>query len=313
MTAPVPIDVGWALWGKHPGTRIDYSVLACSAEPLTEAEFTYILTHFVVGTPSTEPNRPDSLPWVIVSRVGVADQPYLGISIQAPAGTKDAAGRPVISTSYFSIPYAAISGAPVTYSWLYHRLDQDVRLPYRDDGLIPVSVPRLDPGDLIRDAEKLGESVVRTTTACSPGRSASSGPRQWAYRATGVHRRGGGLAPLRIPYRLYGCHLVGQRDAAPDPAGLRRAARQNAGVIRWKAGPATPLTGAGEDTSPCTSGSATGCGRPTSRAPEQLTKLIARWPATPHPAAGISPNVRSRRCGISTCPSTSSRRSAPAP
>ena len=60
MEASLPVGVGWALWGKQQGTRIDYSVLACSTEPLSETEFNHVLTHFVAGTPSADPNRPDS-------------------------------------------------------------------------------------------------------------------------------------------------------------------------------------------------------------------------------------------------------------
>jgi hypothetical protein len=248
MDAQVPVDAGWALWGKQQGTRIDYSVLACSTEPLSETEFNHVLTHFVAGTPSAEPHRPDSLPWVIVSRVGVGEQVYVGISIQDLAGTRDAAGRPVISTSYFCIPYAAISGAPVTYSGLYQRLNQDVRLPYRDDSLIRLSVPQLDPAGAARDVERFGESVVAATAAML-----LSGP----VSVVGAEKVGlaerlafiDAVAAL-LPYGYRGAYTAAtwSDSGTRHPIRLAFAARprQNAGVIRWGTGPATPVADDGE-------------------------------------------------------------------
>jgi hypothetical protein len=248
MDAQVPVDAGWALWGKQQGTRIDYSVLACSTEPLSETEFNHVLTHFVAGTPSAEPHRPDSLPWVIVSRVGVGEQVYVGISIQDLAGTRDAAGRPVISTSYFCIPYAAISGAPVTYSGLYQRLNQDVRLPYRDDSLIRLSVPRLDPAGAARDVERFGESVVAATAAMLLSGSVS---------VVGAEKVGlaerlafiDAVAAL-LPYGYRGAYTAAtwSDSGTRHPIRLAFAARprQNAGVIRWGTGPATPVADDGE-------------------------------------------------------------------
>lgn len=249
MAAPVSIDAGWALWGKDQGTRIDYSVLACSAEPLSEAEFTNVLSHFVAGTPSTEPHRPDSLPWVVISRVGVANQVYLGISIQAPAGTKDAAGRPVISTSYFCIPYAGISGAPVTYSGLHEQLDQEV-LPYRDDGLIPLSVPRLDPAAVTRDIiKKFGESMVTDTAAMllsGPVSIVGAEETELTDRLAFIDA----VAAL-LPYGYRGAYTAATWSDSGTRHPIRLAfasrPRQNAGVIRWKAGTGTPLTGASEE------------------------------------------------------------------
>ncbi len=248
MDAQVPVDAGWALWGKQQGTRIDYSVLACSTEPLSETEFNHVLTHFVAGTPSAEPHRPDSLPWVIVSRVGVGEQVYVGISIQDLAGTRDAAGRPVISTSYFCIPYAAISGAPVTYSGLYQRLNQDVRLPYRDDSLIRLSVPQLDPAGAAHDVERFGESVVAATAAML-----LSGP----VSVVGAEKVGlaerlafiDAVAAL-LPYGYRGAYTAAtwSDSGTRHPIRLAFAARprQNAGVIRWGTGPATPVADDGE-------------------------------------------------------------------
>ena len=81
MGDPVSVSVGWALWGKQPGAVREYSLLASSAEPLDEAEFANVLTHFMPGTPSAEPGsaRPSSDIFLLfhvvlcrVSRAGVA-------------------------------------------------------------------------------------------------------------------------------------------------------------------------------------------------------------------------------------------------
>ena len=165
MANTVPVSVGWALWGKRPGTSQDYSVLASSAEPLSEQEFASVLTHFVPGTPPTEPGRPDSLPWVTLSRVGVAQQVYLGISIENATDTVDGTGRPITSTSYFCIPYAEVRATPVSYVALCRQL-AEVDLPYQGGSLIHLAVPRLDPqavaADIIRD---FGEAEVTAAAA----------------------------------------------------------------------------------------------------------------------------------------------------
>lgn len=243
--ASVPVDVGWALWGKQQGTRIDYSVLACSTEPLSETEFNHVLTHFVAGTPSAEPNRPDSLPWVIVSRVGVGDQPYLGLSIQTPAGTSDAAGRPAISTSYFCIPYAAISGAPVTYSGLYQRLRHDVQLPHQNSALIPLRVPRLDPRAIASDVDQLGESVVVATAALLLSGPVSIVGAEAARLEERLAFVDAVAALLPYGYRTAYTAATWSDSGTRHPIRLAFAkrARQTAGVVQWKVGSATPLTG----------------------------------------------------------------------
>jgi hypothetical protein len=247
--ASVPVDVGWALWGKQQGTRSDYSVLACSTEPLSETEFNHVLTHFVAGTPSAEPNRPDSLPWVIVSRVGVGDQPYMGLSIQTPAGTSDAAGRPAISTSYFCIPYAAVSGAPVTYSGLYQRLRHDAQMPYQNSALIPLRVPRLDPRAVTSDVDTLGESVVVATAAMLLSGPVSVVGAEGARLEERLAFIDAVAALLPYGYRTAYTAATWSDSGTRHPIRLAFAsrARQTAGVVRWKAGPATPLTDASKE------------------------------------------------------------------
>ena len=51
MADQVTVRAGWALWGKEPGSRTDYAVLACSTEPFSRADFGTIITRFAAGTP----------------------------------------------------------------------------------------------------------------------------------------------------------------------------------------------------------------------------------------------------------------------
>jgi hypothetical protein len=144
MEAPVSVSAGWALWGKQAGSNSDYSVLASSAEPLSPAEFGSVLAHFAPGTPPTEDNLPGSLPWVVISRVGIEGRSYIGIAIQRSGKDVDSVGRPITMTSYFCVPFAELADPPVSYTDLYRQLDS-VELPGPGDDPIRLSIPRMDP------------------------------------------------------------------------------------------------------------------------------------------------------------------------
>jgi hypothetical protein len=164
MSDPVPVHAGWAIWSKRPGTRDDYSVLASSTGPLSTAEFTRVIMHFAPGNPPAESGTPGSLPWVVLSRVGVADQTYLGASVQVPADYVDGTGRPVSRTSYICVPYEEIARAPVSYRGLSSALNT-AQLPCQDSALVPLKIPRLDPGELAHDVMEFGPAAVATTAA----------------------------------------------------------------------------------------------------------------------------------------------------
>ena len=164
MGNPVPVHAGWAIWSKQPGTRDDYSVLASSDGPLSSAEFARVLSHFAAGNPPAEGGTPASLPWVVLSRVGVADRPYLGVSVQVPADYVDGTGRPVSRTSYLCVPYEDVARAPVSY----RRLAQVVGatpLPGEGGALVSLVIPPLDPAELARDVIEFGPVAVAATAA----------------------------------------------------------------------------------------------------------------------------------------------------
>src|SRR5260370_11788626 len=147
MSDPGPVNAGWAIWSKHPGSRDDYSVLASSTGPLSTAEFTRVLNHFAPGSPPAESGTPASLPWVMLSRVGVADQTYLGASLQVPTDYVDGTGRPVSRTPSICVPYEEVAHAPVPYRglpsavWIAH-------LPRQARPLLPLPVPPPPPRHL---------------------------------------------------------------------------------------------------------------------------------------------------------------------
>jgi hypothetical protein len=164
MSDLVPVHAGWAIWSKHPGTHDDYSVLASSAGPLSTAEFTRVLMHFAPGNPPAETGAPASLPWVMLSRVGVADQTYLGASVQVPTDYVDGTGRPVSRTSYICVPYEEVARAPVSYRGMSSAL-RSAQLPYQDGALVPLTIPRLDPQEMAQTVMEFGPHTVATTAA----------------------------------------------------------------------------------------------------------------------------------------------------
>lgn len=160
----ITVQAGWAIWSKHPGTRDDYSVLYSSAGPLSAAEFSSVLAHFAPGNPPSETGTPSSLPWVTLNRVGVVEKTYLGVSVQVPTEHVDATGRPVSRTSYLCVPYDGLTCDPVSYRALSEALSV-AQLPHPGGGLMPLTLPRLDPAELTRSILELGPDTVATIAA----------------------------------------------------------------------------------------------------------------------------------------------------
>jgi hypothetical protein len=168
MTDPVFVHADWAVWSKRPGTHDDYSVLASSTGVLNPGEFYQLLKHFTPGNPTAEQAAPGSLPWVMLSRFGVGDRLYLGISVQRPTDDRDGVGRPISRTSYFCVPYAELDRAPVSYQGLYEAVDKlaDQDLVSQSSGSpIQLAIPRLDPAVLARAVRELDAMSVAATAA----------------------------------------------------------------------------------------------------------------------------------------------------
>lgn len=164
MTDPAQVRAGWALRGKPPATRDDYSVLACSPEPFSKSDFGKILTRFSAGTPAARSAGPGSLPWVTLSWVGVDDGLQLGIAIEIATEKVDGVGRPITQTSYFCVPYNDLAKARVSYLSLYEAV-RDLSLPTEGGSMIPLTLPPLDSREAADAVEEFGENTVITTAA----------------------------------------------------------------------------------------------------------------------------------------------------
>ncbi|HEX4829694.1 MAG TPA: hypothetical protein VH478_01200 [Trebonia sp.] len=122
------------------------------------------MRHFAPGNPTEEADTPGSLPWVILSRVGVRDELCVGISVQTPTPDKDGTGRPISHTQYFCVRYRDLTASAVSYQGLYSAVESQ-KLP--GAGLQPVqlSVPCLDPAGLARTVRAAGAATVAAAAA----------------------------------------------------------------------------------------------------------------------------------------------------
>lgn len=167
MAGEVLAEAGWAVWSKHPGTRDDYSVLACS-DTFSKTDFAKIISRYAAGTPDTRAVQgPGGLPWVTVSWVGVDDALRLGLALTDQTEHVDGVGRPITRTRYFCVPYEQLRRDAVSYTALYKAVRQVTSLP---DAGQPVSlaVPRLTTADLLAsvlDDCKIDQRVVGATAA----------------------------------------------------------------------------------------------------------------------------------------------------
>ena len=164
MAGELRVQAGWALWGKEPGSRADYSVLACSPDPFSRAEFGTIITRFAAGNPDTRAAGPGELPWVTVSWVGVDASLHIGIGVTDKTGQVDGVGRPITQTSYFCLPYRELAAAGVSYSALCDAVTQ-VRLAPENGGPITLRVPVTTMEETAQRVEKLGDRIVSAAAA----------------------------------------------------------------------------------------------------------------------------------------------------
>lgn len=171
------MEAGWALWSRKPGSRDDYSVLACSSAPFTRGEFSTIITRFAAGTPDARSGGPGELPWVTLSWVGVGAGLHLGIAITDDTGQVDGVGRPITRTSYFCVPYADAAAASLGYSALY-RAVAGIELPLSDGLVFALDAPPMTAADAARSTERLfgGRKGIDERTAASTAALLLRGP-----------------------------------------------------------------------------------------------------------------------------------------
>jgi len=164
------VRAGWALWSKPAGTRQDYSVVACSSEPFSQADFGAIINRFAVGTPDAMATGPDALPWISVSWVGVDAGLHLGIAITDRTGQADGVGRPITQTAYYCVPYAPLAEAarryqaPVSYAALCEAVARHPVGP-RDGRPIRVAIEPMSADRASDAARRCGGQAVAATAA----------------------------------------------------------------------------------------------------------------------------------------------------
>jgi hypothetical protein len=164
VAGDIAVRAGWALWGKEPGSRADYSVLACSPEPFSRGDFGTIITRFAAGTPDTRAVGPGELPWVTVSWVGVDASLHLGMAITDKTDQVDGVGRPITQTSYFCVPYRDLAAAGLSYSALYDAVAR-VRLRPENGGPVALSVAVTTAEEAARRVEDIGDRIVSAAAA----------------------------------------------------------------------------------------------------------------------------------------------------
>ncbi|MGH3202110.1 MAG: hypothetical protein ACRDP5_08695 [Streptosporangiaceae bacterium] len=241
------VTAGWAVWSKEPDTRDDYSVLAFSDGPMSKGEFARLLAHFAPGSPSAEAGTPASLPWVTLSRVGVAKELYLGISVQTATSDKDGAGRPISRTTYFCVPYAPLARNPVSYQDLYAAVADPGLLADAGRNVVPLAVPPLDPAALaqaVSDEFGAPELVTRTAAMLLGGPVTVTGPK---FPGLTDRLRFFDAVTALLPYG-YRAHLTAATwsdTGAGDRFRLVFAdrARDDASRVRWGTPPPPPEAG----------------------------------------------------------------------
>jgi hypothetical protein len=160
-------EAGWAVWSKDPGTREDYSVLACS-DTFTRTDFAKIISRYTAGTPDTRVVQGlGALPWVTVSWVGVDDAVRVGLAITDQTDQVDGVGRPITRTRYFCVPYHVLSRDAVSYTALYRGASQVTQFP-SDGQPVQLAVPRVTAPDVLAsvlDASKVDYEVLGCAAA----------------------------------------------------------------------------------------------------------------------------------------------------
>src|SRR5262249_51020483 len=74
-----------------------------------------IFSWFSLGNPPPERTGPGALPWAAVSVVRKGGRHYVGVATYRWSAEHDAAGRPIVSSSHFFLPYELLREHGVSY------------------------------------------------------------------------------------------------------------------------------------------------------------------------------------------------------
>jgi len=116
VTRAVPATY-WALIGKEPGTKDDYSILREGPRRADGHE-----NRAWAAIPSTPQlggaPGPGRLPWVTFTPYTAAGQRWIAATVIEATRHRDAVGRPVVSARYVELPFAEFADGGTTYTAL---------------------------------------------------------------------------------------------------------------------------------------------------------------------------------------------------
>ncbi|MER5435463.1 hypothetical protein [Streptomyces sp. NPDC002588] len=100
------LTAGWAVWGKPPGSRQGYHVMA-AWPPEWSSPYNKAIQDWSPGTPAPT----DTLPWITIGPGRMPDgQLGLGVYVLHGTGTSDAHNRPINRITHFWVPYRLAAG-----------------------------------------------------------------------------------------------------------------------------------------------------------------------------------------------------------
>jgi hypothetical protein len=152
--------VRWAVIGKRPGQRDEYTVLADDSAGPRRQEYQQIVREMIPSNPSgAGPDRVESLPWVHIAPVETAGGQRLAVAIMEwpDQDIRDATGRPAVQTRYFDMELDALFHREPGYHTL-HRFCADLQ-PTDGMPLVFAAQPA-DPVEVSRFIADFGVSTL---------------------------------------------------------------------------------------------------------------------------------------------------------
>ncbi|WP_250285218.1 MULTISPECIES: hypothetical protein [unclassified Frankia] len=172
------VALDWALIGKAPGQREDYSLLRSgSTGRLRPGSMAKMVNHFSPGSPRSpvgEEQREgaDALPWVTFTFATAATVRYVGAAIREwprePTVPVDAAGRPIVPTRFFCLPLDDFERCFGSYLALYRAVEERP-FPEHDDEPLIVSARSRD-----EEVSSVRERLLDPRTAAAVGAVAAA-------------------------------------------------------------------------------------------------------------------------------------------
>ncbi|MFC5187885.1 hypothetical protein [Actinomadura harenae] len=235
------VSVAWAAYGKPAKSAGDYQIMASGGPVLDAGDLTVILSWFALGNPPPERTGPGALPWAAVSVVQKDGQHYVGVATYRWSAEHDRAGRPIMSSLHFFLPYELLRERGVSYRAFLGAVT-DVELPPPGTDLL-IELDAMEPEETVGVIERLGRDRVERAAAMlldGPVTVTASGNVSFADRLAFIDA----VAAL-LPYGWRTRFAAGTWfDGGGSRIGLAFSRRDRPGSteLRWPA-PARPQAG----------------------------------------------------------------------